>query len=389
LGFRDTLDVICAGGFGECKATVAALRDVTSVSAKINLVAASALLIAMCGPAAAAGEPTPGDPDQAKAAVVQVVGDSAAGTGFVYDAGRGLVVTTASLIAGESRQDVILPGKQQPVSAQLLGSDLCQDLAVLELSSPQQGLKDLQLGDSDLVVAGDPITSLGYPSAGRAAGADVVATAGEAKDESDVEYDAPSYPEYPSVIYHSVEVKAGATGGPVLNGDGEVIGVNTGGFIEQDPLVGEKHRSSSVAIASNHAKSKLPDLAAGDMKNDPGWWLGAVSDPTLPQNAAAAGIPEGSAQNAQKRLQDEGIDGLFLVDFRKDSPAGNANLQQGAVVTEVNGDDVSSVSELCDVLDSASGGDKLNLKGVYSGVGSAGHEFGGSWTTELVLEGNS
>jgi S1-C subfamily serine protease len=360
------------------------------VSAKINLVAASALLIAMCGPAGAAataGEPSPGDSEQVKAAVVQVVGDSAAGTGFVYDAGRGLVVTTASLIAGESSQDVIIPGKQQSVPAQLLGSDLCQDLAVLKLTSPQQGLKDLQFGDSDLVVADDPITSLGYPDAGTA-GADVVATAGEAIDESNVEGAAPSSPDYPSVIYHSVEVKPGAAGGPVLNSDGEVIGINTSVFIEEDPLLGEKHRGSSLAISSNHAKSKLPGLAAGDMKNDPGWWLGAVSDPTLPQEAALAGIPEGSAQDAQKRLQDEGIDGLFLVDFRKNSPASSANLQQGAVITEVNGENVSSVSELCDVLEPASAGDKLNLKGVYSGVGSAGHKFGASWTTELVLEGN-
>ncbi|MFC9502012.1 S1C family serine protease [Streptomyces sp. NPDC057002] len=360
------------------------------MSAKINLLAASSLLVAMCGAMVpTAGEPSTGDPEQAKAAVVQVVGDSAAGTGFIYDASRGLVVTTASLIAGESSLGVIIPGEKHLAPAQLVGSDLCQDLAVLRLTSPLQGLKELQFGDSDLVVDGDPITSLGYPEAGGDAGADVVATAGEATDESDVEGDTPSYPHHPSVIYHSVEVKARAAGGPVLNSDGEVIGVNTGVFIEQDPLIGEKHRSSSVAIDSNHAKSKLPGLAAGDMKNDPGWWLGAVSDPTLPQSAAAAGIPEGSAKDAQKRLQDEGINGLFLVDFRKNSPASNANLQQGAVIAAVNGENVSSVTELCDVLESASAGDTLNLKGVYSGVGSAGHTFGGSWTAELVLEGNS
>ncbi|MBB5926546.1 S1C family serine protease [Streptomyces echinatus] len=360
------------------------------MSAKINLLAVSAVLIATCGStAAAAGEPSPGDPDQAKDAVVQVLSDSASGTGFVYDASRGLVVTTASLIAGESRLDVIIPGKRQSVPAQLLGSDLCQDLAVLELISPQQGLKDLRLGDSDQVDAGDPITSLGYPSAGSDTGADVVAAAGEAKTETDVENGAPSSPDYPSVIYHSAEVKDGATGGPVLNSDGEVIGVNTGVFIEQDAGTGEKHRSSSVAIASNHAKSKLPGLVAGDMKNDPGWWLGAVSDPVLPKNAAAVGIPEGSVQNAQKRLQDQGVDGLFLLDFRKNSPASSANLHQGAVITAVNGVEVSSVSELCDVLEPASAGDNLQLKGVYTGVGSAGHKFGGSWTAELNLEGDS
>lgn len=344
----------------------------------------------MCGPAgAAATEPSPGDPEQAKAAVVQVLGDSVANTGFVYDASRGLVVTTAYNIAGQSNLEVLAAGKQQAVPAQLLGSDLCQDLAVLKLTSPQPGLKDLKFGDSDLVVSGDPVTSLGYPGAGGVAGADVVATAGEAIDESDVEGAAPSSPDYPSAIYHSVEVKGGVAGGPVLNSDGEVVGIETGVIVEEDPLIGEKRRSSSLAIDSNHAKSKLPGLAAGDTKNDPGWWLVAVSDPILPQTAALAGIPEGSAQDAQKRLQGEEIDGLFLVDSRKNSPAGSVDLQQGAVITAVNGEDVSSFSEMCDVLEPASGGDKLNLKGVYSGVGSAEHKFGDSWITELVLKGNS
>ncbi|MFE4965771.1 S1C family serine protease [Streptomyces sp. NPDC056660] len=354
------------------------------MSAKINLVVASALLIAVCGSAPArADEPSPGDHEQAKAAVVQVLGDSIAGTGFVYDAGRGLVVTTASNIAGQSSHNVLGAGEQQSVPAQLLGSDPCQDLAVLKVTPPQQGLKDLQFGDSDLVFAHDSITSLGYPDPGDAT-ADVTATVGEATDEPDLG-DVASSPDYPSVITHSVEVKPGAAGGPVLNSDGKVVGINTRVFMEEDSLAGKRHRTSSVAISSNHVKSKLADLAAGAKKNDPGWLLDAVSDPLLPQDAALAGLPKNSTQDAQKQLQDEKIDGLFLLDSRKNSPADSAELQKGAVITEVNGKDVSSVSGLCDVLEPASAGDKLNLKGIYSGVGSAGHEFGDSWTAELVL----
>ncbi|MFG3024518.1 S1C family serine protease [Streptomyces sp. NPDC048254] len=309
-----------------------------------------------------------------------------AGTGFVYDAGRGLIVTTASNIAGESSHEVLGAGEQQPVPAQLLGSDPCQDLAVLKLTSPQQGLTDLQFGDSDLVTADDPITSLGYPDAGDAA-AHVAATVGEATDEPDVRDlgDVASTPDYPSVITHSADVKPGDTGGPVLNSDGEVVGINTSVFIAEDPLVGDKHRTSSVAISSNQMRSKLADLAAGVQKKDPGWQLDAVSDPLLPQDATLAGLPKGSTQDAQKHLQKEEIDGLFLLDMRKNSPAGSTKLQQGAVITTINGENVSSISGLCDVLEPASAGDKLNLEGVYSGVGSAGHKFGDPWTAELVL----
>ena len=362
-------------------ATVAALRGVAFVSAKINLVAASALLITVCGSAPArADEPSPGDHEQAKAAVVQVLGDSIAGTGFVYDASRGLVVTTASNIAGESSLDVLGAGKEHSAPAQLLGSDPCQDLAVLKLTYPQQGLKDLQFGDSDLVFTDDPITSLGYSDAGGVA-ADVVATDGkvtDAPDSPDMSHVA-SYPHYPSIITHSAEVKPGGAGGPVLNSEGEVVGINTSVFIK------DAHQTSYVAISSNHAKSKLADLAVGVKKNDPGWRLDALSDPLLPKDAALAGLPKGSTQDAQKNLQKEGIDGLFLLDVRKNSPVSSARLRQGVVITTVNGKDVSSVSGLCDALESASAGDKLDLKGVYSGVGSAGHESGESWNTELVL----
>lgn len=354
--------------------------------ADTHLLAASALVIAMCrSTGAAAVEPSPGNRAEAEAAVVQVLGDSASGTGFVYDAGRGLVVTTAYITAGQSGLNVLVAGKPM-VPAQLLGSDLCQDLAVLKLAAPQEGLKEVPFGDSDLVAEGDAVTSLGYPTAGQA-GAAVVAAAGEAKGTVG-EVSHLSSPDYPSVIYHSVATKGGDVGGPVLNSEGEVVGVNTGAWVEADPLIGEDSRVSE-AISSNHATSQLPGLAAGAKKNDPGWWLGAVTDPGLPEQAASAELDQGSLRDVQKRLKDEGIEGLFVFGVRKDSPADRAKLQQGAVLTTVDGQSVSSYPELCEVLEPASPGDKLNLEGVYSGVGAAGHTLGESWTAELVPAGTT
>lgn len=349
------------------------------MSAKINLIAASALLITVCGSASVrADEPSPGDHEQAKAAVVRVLGDSIVGTGFVYDAGRGLVVTTASNVAGQSSLDVLGAGKEQSVPAQLLGSDLCQDLAVLKVASPQQGFKDLQFGDSSQVSTYDSVTSLGYPDTDAAA--DVVAADGEVTDASEGADmgDVASLPHYASVITYSGKADQGAAGGPVLNSKGEVVGINTSEFIKGG------HQTSLVAISSNHAKSKLADLAAGVNKNDPGWRLDALSDPLLAKDAPA-GLPKASVRDVQRNLQRDGIDGLFLLDLRKNSPASSANLRQGVVITTANGKDVSSTSALCDVLEPASAGDKVNLQGVYSGIGSAGHQFGEAWTAELVL----
>lgn len=350
------------------------------MSKRINLLAASTLLIAMCGATGAtAHEPSPGNREQAEAAVVQVLGDIASGTGFIYDADKGLIVTTAYITAGQSNLQVRVAGKPA-ASAKLVGSDLCQDLAVLKLTAPQAGLRALQFGDSDKVFDGDAVTSLSYPDAG-APGADVVAVAGEADWEPRGNIIRRSIPDHPSLIYHSVATKTADTGGPLLNRAGQVIGVNTGIWLDGMQV--------SAAISSEHATAELPALAAGAKKNDPGWWINAVSDPDLVQNAAGVGLDKGASQAAQKRLQDAGMDGLFIMNVRKGSPASHASVQQGAVITKVNGEGVPSFPDLCNVLEPASPGDTLTVEGVYSGVGAAGHTFGEAWTANLVLAGNS
>lgn len=347
----------------------------------VNLFA-SALLMSMCGATGAmADEPPPGNREQAEAAVVQVTNNTGAGSGFVYDAGSGLIATTASTIAGNSGLEVIAEGKP-PVTAQLLGSDLCQDLAVLKVQPPPAGVKSLPFGDSDLLFNGDVVVSLGYPDAGDPAAKTVSVSGAAYEPVGDVAH--LSSPDYPSLIHHSVQMKSGLLGGPVLNKDGEVVGINTGQTVT-DKSTGEE-RIAAEAISSNHAQSELPALAAGSMKNDPGWWLGAVSDRDVVAWSSLAGIDKASIQKAQKRLQAEGTDGLFVLDVRNDSAAQKAKVQQGYVITTVNGEAVSSFPELCDVLDPVEPGAELSVQGVHSGVGrDSGHAFGDEWTADVVL----
>ncbi|MFI7353248.1 S1C family serine protease [Streptomyces avidinii] len=352
------------------------------MSAHVSHFAASALLISMCGATgAAADEPSPGNREQAKAAVVQVMNNSGAGSGFVYDAGSGLIATTATVVAGNSGLEVITEGKL-PISAQLLGSDLCQDLAVVKVEPPPTGMKSLQFGDSDLLFNGDVVVSLGYPDAGDLQAKTVAVSGAAYEPVGDVTH--LSSPDYPSLIHHSVQMKSGLLGGPVLNKDGEVVGINTGQAVT-DKSTGEE-RTAAEAISSNQARSELPALAAGSMKNDPGWWLGAVSDPDIAAWSATAGIDKASLQKTQKRLQDAGTDGLFVLDVRNDSAAQKAKIEQGAVITAVNGEAVSSFPELCGVLEPAEPGAKLSVEGIHSGVGrDSGHRFGDPWTADVVL----
>ncbi|WP_448699632.1 hypothetical protein [Streptomyces avidinii] len=72
-------------------------------------------------------------------------------------------------------------------------------------------------------------------------------------------------------------------------------------------------------------------------------------------------------------------------------PSGTAEqgqVEQGAAITAVNGEAVSSFPELCDVLEPAEPGAKLSVEGIHSGAGrDSGHRFGGPWTADVVLAG--
>lgn len=346
---------------------------------------ASAVVIATCGAATAevrADDPSPREIyEQAAPATVHVLGTQGSGTGFIYDADGGLIVTNAHVVQGAAALKVVI-GDGPPVPVRVVGSDPCDDVAVLKLAAPQPGLVELKFGDSDAVEAADQVTALGYPtSLGEKTTQDAAFTDGSVQSPNVAAAPYQSLPRYPSMIQHSATVNPGNSGGPLLNTKGEVVGINTLGS-------SGKIQGQFYAISSNHAQPMLAGLAAGDKKNDPGWKLIDLTD----TNLSAEFNPDDQAviKDAQTRLLKAGAEGAFTVAVRTNSPADKADLQVGDVITSLKDTPVSSVAQVCDVLQSASAGEKLALKGLSS-VNADGtkYHFGDSWTSDLVLEGKS
>lgn len=317
--------------------------------------------------------------ERAAPATVHVMGTYGSGTGVIYDAAKGLIVTNAHVVQGEPSLRVAVE-ERPPVAARLLGIDPCEDLAVLTFSHPQPDLNEAKFGDSKKVSFADNVTALGYPESIEAQGSQKPVFTTGAVQNPDVRDSAPdaSTPRYPSTIQHSATINPGNSGGPLLNNRAEVIGINT------LSLQGGGVQGQFYAISSDHLRPLLDQLAAGDVKNDPGWQLVDLKNPNLADYFAE----EDAAKVAQTQKALKDVDGMMVLYTLTNSPAAKANLGTGDVITGMKDTPVTSLAEVCDVLQSAAPGETLPVAGVYSPINADGKDMksGESWSTDLVVD---
>ncbi len=144
----------------------------------------------------------------------------ALGSGFVIDK-AGHIVTNYHVIEGADQIEVSF-SNQDTLSATLVGSDPSTDIAVLRVQSSSRGLAPLAFGNSDTVRVGDPVVAIGNPFGLRR-----TATAGIVSAVQERTITAPNGYPIDHVIQTDAQINSGNSGGPLLNGRGEVIGVNS------------------------------------------------------------------------------------------------------------------------------------------------------------------
>ena len=187
--------------------------------------------------------------------------------------------------------------------ARVLGVDASTDLAALKVdASAANGVKPLALADSDDVQVGDTALAIGYPL-----GLDRTATAGIVSGlERDIQ--APNGFSIDKVIQTDAPINPGNSGGPLLNANGQVIGVNS-----QIATAGGGNGSVGIgfAVPANTVKEVLPQLERG----------------AAPEHAYL-GVSTGEAPDG----------GAQVGEVTTDGPAAKAGIQAGDVITEVDGD---------------------------------------------------
>ena len=278
------------------------------------------------------------------------VGDNrVGGTGIIYSTGAGpRVLTNDHVVAGTTALTAEVDDTRY--TARVLGEAPCSDLAVLELVNAPADLATLTLGTSTGVQSADPVISMGFPiTAQRAGSASVTTTTGTVSNPDVVGNQiSPDLPEYPALIQHTATINPGNSGGPLLDGQGAVIGVNTIGS-------GAATENQSYAIAIDRVKPLLPELEAGQDQVNLGWNLASGDGPAAIQNlgrslavryhntVAVLGVSPGSPADQAKPDAVTPLDALFSI----------------------NGSDVTTVPQVCKILESGSPGDTLKIEEAY------------------------
>ncbi|MDP9365075.1 MAG: S1C family serine protease [Chloroflexota bacterium] len=246
-----------------------------------------------------------------------------AGSGFIVDA-EGRVVTNEHVVDGADELSVeFFDGTTVP--ATVVGRDEIQDIAVvqLDLSGGQEVPGTVAFGDSDAVRPGDRVVAIGS-SLGEFTNTVSDGTVGAVGRE---------LANFQNLIQHDAEIYPGNSGGPLLNLAGEVVGVNVAGVGGGDSPIDVAPARLGFALAANDVREVVDQLVATGEVVRP--YLGIVGDPT--------------------------DDGQVVVEVEGGTPAAEAGLEAGDVITAIDGQALDGQTSFLDLLLERAPGDTVAL----------------------------
>ncbi len=235
------------------------------------------------------------------------------GSGF-FISDDGFIVTNSHVINNGTEFSVVLKDGTE-LDARLIGKDRRTDLALLKVDEDREFTyvafadeKDIRIGDW-VVAVGNPFGLGGTVTAGilSARGRDIGAGP------------------YDDFLQIDAAVNRGNSGGPTFSLSGEVVGINTAIFSPSGGNVG-----IAFAVPASLAEEVIADLM-DDGSVERGW-LGVAIQPVTDDIAESLGLAEAS--------------GALVSDPQADSPAAEAGIRAGDIITGVNGDDVETPREL-------------------------------------------
>jgi serine protease Do/serine protease DegQ len=253
-----------------------------------------------------------------------------AGSGVIFDAKAGYIVTNAHVVENASEITVTLQDGRD-LKAEVVGSDEPSDVAVLKVKSDST-LVQIGLGDSAKVEVGDFVLAIGNPF-----GLQHTVTSGIISGLSRSGINPDGYEDF---IQTDASINPGNSGGALVNLRGELIGINTAILSRSGGNIG-----IGFAIPVNMAHSVMEQLIKyGSVKRGQ---LGVSMYTVTPDIAHSLGLP-----NALGALVSQVVDG---------SPAEKAGIHTGDVITSVNGQPVKSNSELRNSIGLMRVGDKVEI----------------------------
>ena len=235
------------------------------------------------------------------------------GSGFIIDP-SGLVVTNNHVIADADEVSVTLHDGDK-LEAEVIGKDPKTDLALLRVK-PSKPLPAVQFGDSDGLRVGDWVLAIGNPF-----GLGGTVTAGIVSARS---RDINAGP-YDDFIQTDASINRGNSGGPLFDMEGRVVGVNTAIFSPSGGSIG-----IGFAIPATMAKNVIDQIEKyGKPRRG---WLGVRIQSVTEE------LAEGLGLSAPK--------GALVAGVTDDGPAAKSGIQQGDVILEFDGKEVTEMRSL-------------------------------------------
>lgn len=240
------------------------------------------------------------------------------GSGFVINAEEGYIVTNAHVIRtiGRDADEILVKfvGEERSKGhpARVLGVDEISDVALIQLTEKKPGLKAIPLGDSGQSKVGEWVLAVGNPYGhSHTVTQGIVSAMGRNLEGVRSDF-----------LQTSASINPGNSGGPLINVDGEVIGINT--------AIDPRAQGIGFAIPINTAKKVIADLASkGRVARA---WMGiAIEDVT----DEVAGL---------MRLKETG--GVLVREVMPNQAAAKAGMEPYDVITKINGEEVKTVHDL-------------------------------------------
>lgn len=231
------------------------------------------------------------------------------GSGFIIDP-SGLAVTNNHVVTGAALVKVWVGGENEPRNARILGVSECWDLALVDIDGDGFSYLPMYEGKVDtgmeVYAAGFP---LGDPEYTLTKGIVSKAKAGGASSWADV----------PAVIEHDARIRPGNSGGPLVNAEGQVVGVNYAGNDKYD---------QNFAILATEAAKVVEKLKGGDFES-------------MGINGQAVSNEDGS------------LTGIWVSSVKSGSPADKTGIEGGDILTKMEGLVLAtdlSMSDYCSIL---------------------------------------
>jgi S1-C subfamily serine protease len=259
------------------------------------------------------------------------------GSGFIISS-DGRILTNAHVIEGADSVKVTL-NDGRTYTGKVMGRDTVTDVAVVKIEA--ENLPVVTFGKSENLVPGEWAIAIGNPF-----GLDNTVTVGiiSAIKRSSSEVGVPN--KRVSFIQTDAAINPGNSGGPLLNADGEVIGINT--------AIRANAQGLGFAIPIETAQRIAQQLVSKGKADHP--YLG------IQMTTLNAQVREELAKDSNKKLKITADKGVLIADIIPNSPAELAGLQTGDVILKVGGQPVATAAQVQDKVQASNINEDLSIE---------------------------